>query len=230
MRTKTTIRSELKILTVLAEHKEFVQYRLPEKTGLSYRTILRTLKPMEQGRLIRLVRTEASEKGGKERKIYALEPRGLAIALSASKNMDNIIEKQGDILPLVLGKWTYLKSVGLEKEMREAVIWVGNQILQGFDKKEFATERFWYYIFMMTAESDKVKWLKALRGDPELKKSAIEEMREWLLEGRKFMDVHERTLKALEMTEEPDWNKVVLRFHAPKESKYSRISEDFHSL
>jgi hypothetical protein len=231
MGTKTTIRPELKILSVLSEHKEFEQYRLPKETGLSYRTILRLLKPMEQHDWIRLVRTEASAKRGKEKKIYALTLRGLTIALMISKDMNRIIEKHGAALPLVLGKWDYFKSVGLENEMREAIDWVGNQFLKGYGRKEFATERFWYYIFVMTVESTKKKWLKALRGDPDLRQWAIEEMKEWLLEGRELMDMHKRTLKALEMTTEPNWNKVDLRFHAPKESKYSRLSEeDLHSF
>jgi predicted transcriptional regulator len=228
MRTKTTIKPELKILAALAEHKEFEQYRLPKETGISYRTVLRFLRPMEQWGWVRLVRTEASTKGGKEKKVYALAPRGLAIALMISKDMDNIIKKQSDILPLVLGKWDYFKSesVGLEKELREAIYWVGNQILKGFDRKEFATERFWYYIFVMTAGPAKVKWLKALRRDPELRQWAIEEMKEWLLEGCENLDMHRRTLKALEAPTEPDWSKTDLRFHAPKESKYSRPLSD----
>jgi len=231
MRTKTTIRPELKILTALAEHEEFEQYRLPKETGLSYRTILRLLKPMEQNEWIRLVRTEASAKGGKDKKIYALTPRGIAIALMVSKDMDKVIEKQGSALPLILGKWGYFKSLGLEKEIREAIYWVGNQILKGFDRKEFATERFWYYIFVMTAGDAKVKWIKALRGDMELRLWAVEEMKKWLAEGHELMRIHERSLKVLEMPNEPDWNKAVndLRFHAPKESKYSRLSdEDLH--
>lgn len=225
MRTKRTIRPELKILSVLAEHREFEQYKLPKETGLSYRTILRYLKPMELEEWIRLVRTEASAKRGKEKKIYALTPRGLAIALMVSKDMDKVIEKQGSALPVMLGKWEYFKSVGLEKETREAIYWVGNQILKGFDKKEFATERFWYYIFVMTAGAAKVKWIKALRGDPELRQWAVEEMKEWLAEGRELMKIHERSLEVLKMPGEPDWNKVVndLRFHAPKESKYSKL-------
>jgi len=226
MGTKTTIRHELKILTALAEHKEFEQYRLPKETGFSYRTVLRLLKLMEQDRWIRLVRAEASAKGGKDKKIYSLTLRGLTIALMISKDMDKIIEKQSDMLPLVLGKWAYFKSVGLEKEMKEAIYWVGNRILEGFDRKEFATERFWYYIFVITPEPVKKKWLEALRGDPELRQWAIEEMTEWLLEGREVMDMHKRTLKTLEMANEPDWNKVDLRFHAPKESKYSRPLSD----
>lgn len=198
-RKNAALKTELRILGVLAEHKECEQYRLPKETNLSYRTILRLLKSLELMKWIRLIRTEASAKGGKEKKIYALTLRGLAIVLMTSNDMQKVIKKQGDALPLVLGKWEYFKSVGLEKEMNDAICWVGNQILEGYDMKAFATERFWYYIFMMTAGAAKVKWLKALRGDPDLRQWAVEEMKEWLLEGLVLRKIHERSLEALEM-------------------------------
>jgi DNA-binding PadR family transcriptional regulator len=243
MRTKTTIKPEMKILSVLAEHREFEQYKLPKETGFSYRTILRFLKPMEIAGWIRLVRTEASEKGGKEKKIYALTLIGLAIAFKTASQwkptnrdlnwvIDKMAEKSGHLLPLVLGKWTYFRSAGLGDEFIRAFRWVTQWILEwGHDKEAFATERFWYFIFQMTAGDAKLKWLRALRGDPELRQWAVEEMKEWLAEGRVFTKIHERSLVILEMPNEPDWNKVVngLRFHAPKESKYSRLSdEDLH--
>ena len=186
MRTKTTIRPELKILRVLAEHKEFEQYKLPKETDFSYRTILRYLKPMEKTKWIRLVRTEASEKGGKEKKIYTLTLKGLAIAFkealeqaqppdwSVKWDMDKVAKKSGRLLPLVLGKWTYYKSAGLEGEFMRAFQWVVLHILNwGYDTEEFATEQFWYYIFQITPGRAKVKWLKALREDPELRQQAI---------------------------------------------------------
>jgi hypothetical protein len=141
------------------------------------------------------------------------------------KRMDQLSEKWGHLLPLVLGKWTYFRSVGLGNEFIRAFQWVINWILDwGYDKEAFATERFWYFIFQMTAGAAKLKWLRALRGDPELRQWAVEEMKEWLAEGRVLMKIHERSLEVLKMPGEPDWNKVVndLRFHAPKESKYSK--------
>ena len=76
MRKKTTIPPLLKIIEVLAEHKEFEQYKMKNATGFSYRTILRALKPLEELKLIRH-RTEPSEKGGKDKKIYAITFKGL---------------------------------------------------------------------------------------------------------------------------------------------------------
>jgi len=75
MRTKTTIKSEITIIQALAVHKEIGQYEMPKETGLSYRTILRNLRPMEKRNEIKLIRTMPSEKGGKEKKIYAIHSR-----------------------------------------------------------------------------------------------------------------------------------------------------------
>lgn len=158
--------------------------------------------------------------------------RGLAIAFKTvdlSRNMDQLAEKWGHLIPFVLGKWTHYRKAGVGDEFMKAFQWVTVWILEwGHDTEQFATERFWYYVFQMTARATKVKWLKALREDPELRRWAIEEMKEWLLESRVFMKIHEKSLEALELTDEPDWNKVLddLRFHALKESKYSRLSEE----
>ena len=70
----------------------------------------------------------------------------------------------------------------------------------------------------MTVPDVKVKWLNALRADPELREWAIEEMKIWLAEGRALMKIHKKSLEVLEMTNEPDWNMVKsgLRWHPPK--------------
>jgi DNA-binding MarR family transcriptional regulator len=240
MSAKINVSPKMKILEVLATNKEFKQYSLPKATGFSYRTILRALKPMEKAGWIRLVRTEASEKGGKEKKIYTLTLKGLmnifgVIDLSKfrepklSEWIDKAAENSGYLLPLVLGKWHYYKTRGLEVEFMEAFQWVLWHYLKlGFNTKAFATERFWYYIFVMTKSPSKEKWIKAMRRDPELRQWAIDEMKDWLREGRNFIGHYEKSLEYLEMPSEPDWTIVMneLRFHAPKESKYSKPLSD----
>lgn len=90
------------------------------------------------------------------------------------------------------------------------------------DREDWATYQFWYFIFQMTFRAGKVKWVKALRMDPKLRRWAIEEMRLWLAEGIVFMEMHKKTLEALEMEGEPDWNKLTsdLRYSFKKLEKY----------
>jgi DNA-binding PadR family transcriptional regulator len=117
MRTKTTVKPEMEILFVLAEHSEFEQYKLPKETGISYRTILRSLKLMEKADWIRLVRTEASEKGGKERNIFSITLAGLILVLHEREplwgQIDKIAKQHTEKLSLIFGKWGFFQENGI---------------------------------------------------------------------------------------------------------------------
>jgi DNA-binding PadR family transcriptional regulator len=126
MRTKTTIKSEITIIQALAVHKEIGQYEMPKETGLSYRTILRNLRPMEKRNEIKLIRTMPSEKGGKEKKIYAITFKGLVHALSNCfskdrrfrKDLEAIIKAHPDKL-LTFKKWPLFEKADLKDFMLE---------------------------------------------------------------------------------------------------------------
>jgi DNA-binding PadR family transcriptional regulator len=122
MRTKTTVTPDLKILAVLAASKEMEQYKLPKETKLSYRTVLRTLKPLEDKNKwqIELVRTEPSKKGGKEKKIYAITLAGLLRVLRNAPVDDieyyrKVISTHPRLL-LTFEKWPVFKNAGLEEQ------------------------------------------------------------------------------------------------------------------
>lgn len=70
-------------MNAFVANTELKQYKMPKETGLSYRTVLRTLKPLESQGFIKLVRAEPSKKGGKESKIYALTLKGALTYLSS---------------------------------------------------------------------------------------------------------------------------------------------------
>jgi hypothetical protein len=82
-RTKRTIDPKLRIINALVKNTELEQYKMPEETTLSYRTILRTLKPMENEDTIKVIRTEMSKKGGKEKKIYVIQLKGFLTYLNS---------------------------------------------------------------------------------------------------------------------------------------------------
>jgi hypothetical protein len=221
-----------KTLHSIALNGESTQYELKASTGLTYAPIHEAIKVLLASNLIHETRQETF-RGPLPKRFFGLTLKGLANAFlftaKIPQDLNRIAEKWGGLLPLALGKWKHFADAGLEKEFINAFIWVAKWILEwGYDTENFATERFWYYIFVMTAGATKVKWIKALRGNPELRQWAAEEMKEWLLEGRVLMKIHERSLEVLEMPGEPDWDRVVndLRFHAPKESKYSRLSDE----
>ena len=125
-RTKTTQKPEDKIIAALVFNKEIEQYRLPKETKISYRTILRTLKPLEDFGFIRLVRTEPSQKGGKEKKIYAATIKGIWAYLGTEngnlekpegkKKLEHIINLFPDLL-LFFKKWPLFVKAGIHEEM-----------------------------------------------------------------------------------------------------------------
>ena len=110
-----------KILLTLAIHKEFEQYKMGEKTGFNYRTILRNLKPLEKMKMINH-RKEPSAKGGKDKKIYKLTFKGLMHILPMPKPwkdekiLKKVITTHSDKL-LTFKKWDLFKKNNLEKDM-----------------------------------------------------------------------------------------------------------------
>ena len=82
-RTEQKTKPELKIINALIKNPELEQYKMPKETKLSYRTILRTLKPMENEGFVNKPRTEQSKKGGKEKKIYSIKFKGTLTYLNS---------------------------------------------------------------------------------------------------------------------------------------------------
>jgi DNA-binding PadR family transcriptional regulator len=126
MRAKAAIKSEIIIIQALAVRKEIGQHEMPKETGLSYRTILRNLRPLEKRNEIKLIRTIPSEKGGKEKKIYVITFKGLVHALSNCfsrdrrfrASLEDIIKAHPDKL-LTFKKWTLFEKADLKDFMLE---------------------------------------------------------------------------------------------------------------
>ena len=87
-----TTEPQQKIINALIKNPELGQYKMPTETNLSYRTILRTLKPLENQGTIKQIRTEPSTKGGKEKKIYNLTLKGtLTYLKSITPKLDDYL-------------------------------------------------------------------------------------------------------------------------------------------
>ena len=125
MGRKKDLNPEIRILEVLSQHKEFEQYKMTRETGLSYPTLLKHLKRLENTNLIKLVRTEPSEKGGKDKKIYSLTLTGLCKTLADStstdsiwENFENVIANNGSLIP-VLAKFEVFKKHNLHEDFKQ---------------------------------------------------------------------------------------------------------------
>ena len=176
---------------------------------------------------------------GRKRNLYGLTLKGLATAfrtMKSSNDMDRIADKCGHLLPLVIGKWGHFKSAGLEEEsILEAFKWVIMWILEyGHNRAVYATERFWEFIFRMTSITDRIRWVKALRTDPQLRQWVIKETRFQIAEGIIFLEMHNNILQAIEMAGEPDLNKLAsvlpYSFERVKEFHLEFFGEDLLSV
>ena len=123
---KTKTNTESRILKILAHNKEFEQYKLDKTLEISYRTILRKLETMEKNfGIIKLVRTEPSTKGGKDKKIYSITLKGLWLHLSEIKQLNSPKGKEEIIkiinlfpeMLLFFKKWPLFIKSGLQDEM-----------------------------------------------------------------------------------------------------------------
>ena len=112
MRIKPLLKPHKQILQVLTEQNELAQYDMAKQLSISYRTILRRTKELEKSNppLIKFVREEPSEKGGKNRNIYTLTLNGLFYALKNPKlwnRIDKIVEYHKNKL-LIFECWNLL--------------------------------------------------------------------------------------------------------------------------
>lgn len=97
MIVKRLLKPHVQIMELLAEKLELSQYSMAKQLGISYRTVMRRTKELENNTppLIKFVREEPSIRGGKERRIYALTLNGLFYALKNMNlwhNLDKIAE------------------------------------------------------------------------------------------------------------------------------------------
>lgn len=115
MQYEPYVKTDLLILTLLALEKEYRQYNMPKMIGKNYRTVLRHLQSLKERGLIKLQRTERSNKKGKERNIYTLTLVGL-IEILRYKNIyeyiDVVAKNYGELFPLVFGKWQFFTEKG----------------------------------------------------------------------------------------------------------------------
>ena len=128
MSRKKDVNSQLKIMKVLAEHKEFEQFKMKNETGLTYKTIIQHLKTLTNYKVITF-RTEPSKKGGKDKKIYRITFRGLWAILSeldlegseGKKKLEQIIQRFPEFL-LFFKKWPLFVEAGIQNKMLDFFI------------------------------------------------------------------------------------------------------------
>jgi DNA-binding MarR family transcriptional regulator len=218
-------------LNLLAQNKELYQADLPEKLGISDRSVIRNLQSLEQKRLIKS-RHERSAKQGPGRQVWTLTLKGLCLYcanLLHSKEVlnDTAIENWGTLLPF-LNKFALFKKHGLGKPFREEItrllaIYLDliseeekskylsffSPYFRGTEEKLIGFDEQIVLRFSSTVDIESsLKWNHVLNEDEELRhktKSFLEEQRTYL----KFQlsEIEGKLEKVLPLLEKPnpDW-------------------------
>ena len=155
-----SLKNDLEILSTLAEHEELSQYDLSKITRIDYATVLRHLRTLgkERNEYVTFLREEASERGGKDKKIFTITKEGLLYLLifdDVYERIDRIADAHPDLWPLVLGKWQHICRTGNKKRAIHNLKYVFSEFL-GILKTEL----------MMTANTRNLFEEARRRSDP----------------------------------------------------------------
>jgi len=151
---------------------------------------------------------------------YTLTSVGLLKLLSyyserIKGRMDEITSRWSRLLPSPFQKWSYLKTKGLEGQMIEIMKGLGWMFPRL--SKEYlgyaARAVFFHILFVDGASEIKLAWYKALREDPDLKKWAINNIKNDISAIRNWEGVYEQVLRIIEAPKEPSLDdlKAVLK-------------------
>jgi DNA-binding PadR family transcriptional regulator len=222
------------LLNLLAQNKEVYQADLPEKLGISDRSVIRNLKSLEENKLIKS-RHEPSVKQGPGRNVWTLTLKGLcqycANLLHSKKVLnENVIENWGTLLPF-LNKFAIFKKHGLGQPFREEItnlLAIYLDLISEEEKLNYLS--YFSPYFRGTAEKiigfdeqivlrfsstldieSSLKWDRVLNEDEELRrktKSFLEEQRTYLkFQLSEIEGKLEQVLPVLE-NPNPDWGGI----------------------
>ncbi len=175
-----------KIVYFLAKNGSVNIYQVSKGTGVNYPTTYKNMKNLEKRKVIKFEREEKTEKGGKS-KVYGLMLLGLCYVFWHGKflgflgPLDDIIEKWKHLDPLLLANWKHLISIGPRKEAVVALkpaaanVWyyaskfyAEGAIKNDEDIQPFLWNEFSRRLIGIHSDSDRQKWIEAIRSVPTL--------------------------------------------------------------
>jgi hypothetical protein len=183
------------------------------------------VKDLEKLGFIRLEAEKLGEKGVTT-KVYALTLRGLLMAIKSGElrieDMDRVTMRWKHLLPMLFGNWQYFGKMQLQREVFEFLrgVEIGyrdeSRVLWELAVEAIKTQGLFNFIMwggstgFFSEESWKslVKWLKAIRGNPELRKWMIDHIKREVNIAKTLLRLSEETLRIIESPSEPDWEKL----------------------
>jgi hypothetical protein len=207
----------LKVLIQIAKWGPQTKYVIEKRTKVNHASVHEAVEYFVEvgdvkGEKVGVTRT------GQAKTEYSLDFPGIWEILKKieAEDYDEVFPSFGRFLPLLFGKWFYFRKQGLAEEFLRTLgyinrevdfwgiartwkldnaAWVPNEVR--FDYEGYVMDRFGDFVFMLQPAGVKERWLKAFRGDGELRQWAIERIERLLKEGRRLMDSHEKNLEML---------------------------------
>jgi hypothetical protein len=209
--------SQFKILKLLGLRGPKNIYELSKETRIPFSTAHKSLGELSARDFVNLKFSGIQK--GRRVKVFELTFSGLTVYISGTiltfAEMDLIVKHCAHLLPLFFDKWDYFKSVGLGKEVLEflsgfaVVHWETFALGPSSDVDRDTLRLLWEFIEFVLKPFERTteRWLKAIRGDEELKWRAA------------------TTLK-MEIKNHQDWIQILNEAHEVLEAPLSVSWED----
>lgn len=193
-----------KVLELLAKERNLNKYRIAQKTKLSYSRIHESIERLEKDGLIK-GEVVGKTTTGLDKKEYSLTLRGFTTLTSlycypwtrkgkSERNLDILMENYKSILPLIAGKWNFLKQKGLAQKIYSVLPFSRDNDVEKYTKRCFTD----FFTDISDDPKTLLKVIKAFSEDPDLRRVAREEIKTLLKWTRSMSAPLEKSIRILE--------------------------------
>jgi DNA-binding PadR family transcriptional regulator len=209
--------TEGKILSVLAKKGIKTYYDIYKKEKLcSSSTAWKLVKKLEKNGFIEVKKEETFRIRGRKKKHYGLTFKGLIAALrkrESWEHIDNIANLQTKLLPLIFGKWRHFKQNVDAEKLTDALKWfwltTSSAMALGGNSEHELIEVFMnglpgYILRLASDPEERISWLKAIHGDPELKQWMFNQESQFVVWAKMWS-----LSFSLIRKKKPNWNKAL---------------------
>jgi hypothetical protein len=188
-----------KILELLAKERWLNKYQMKKKTALSYSRVHESAQRLEEQGLIK-GKVVGKAPTGLSKKAYSLTLNGLNYVASQSmSDLDALMENYEDLLPLIAGKWDFIKRVTKKWEIPHIYERHFATYEPPLDADSYAEEVLSNFLRdNFDVEPRYVRIVKAFSEDPDFKRllyKMLKELRKWHCNKCRLMDKSLRILK-----------------------------------
>jgi predicted transcriptional regulator len=199
-------------LKFLAEFGPANAYQIERGANMAYSTVQQVIKGALRWQFILLL-SETKNAKGVNAKAYRLTLKGLLAAVSCEADLQKTAANWARLLPLILGKLPYLDErlrvgeflAGEGKRWRNILYDQWDDELARYEAMDHFAE--WLFHSLIRDEND-TAWLKAVRGDRELRLWTEEALKNENSRVEAIMGLLKCELELVKSTEDPNWSKA----------------------